>query len=257
MRLKFIRPLCTALAMLLPVTSWAADTVILSADHWCPHTCDPASGRSGYMIDVAREAFALAGIKTVYQIKPWATSLEEIRSGLADGLVGTLATEVPDLPHNHLALGRQANAFVVRIDDALLFTGLDSLIGRRIGTVRNYSYSTTIDAWLAGHAAQVVPQPGNHAAAANLGKLLDGQVDVVVDDEAVLRDAVILAGKTAKIRVAGRLSGGNLHVAFSPLRQRDLDLAAILDDGIDKLRRNGRLGDILASYGLADWEMGQ
>jgi polar amino acid transport system substrate-binding protein len=42
------------LSLLTPTGAKAADTVILTADHWCPHTCDPESGRSGYMIDIAR-----------------------------------------------------------------------------------------------------------------------------------------------------------------------------------------------------------
>lgn len=241
-------------ALLAPFSATASDTVILTADHWCPHTCDPASGRSGYMIDIAREAFALAGLKTQYQIRPWTTGLNEIRAGLADGIVGTLAGEAPDLPHNQQPLGRQANAFAVRTDDPFNFIDMMSLAGRRIGTVRDYSYSTDIDAWLAQHSHQVIPQAGNRAAETNLDRLLDRQVDVILDDEAVLRDAIIRTGRTGKVRTAGRLAGGNLHISFSLARPRGKSLAEALDMGIVALRQNGRLAAILAGYGLADWE---
>lgn len=240
------------LAALRPAV--AADSVILAADHWCPHTCDPAGGPPGYMVEIAREALALAGIRTVYQLRPWSTAMSDVRAGLIDGVVGTLASEAPDLSHNHRALGRQANAFVVRVDDPLVLAGLDSLGQRRIATVRDYSYSPTIDSWLAAHAAQVTAQPGNRAADNNLDRLLNQKVDVVIDDEAVLRDAVIRLGLGAKVRVAGRQSGGPLHIAFSQARQYNRDLGALLDDGIAKLRRSGRLAEILAAYGLADWE---
>jgi len=239
---------------LLAPTGAAADTVILTADHWCPHTCDPESGRSGYMIDIAREAFALAGLKTQYQIRPWATGLNEIRAGLADGIVGTLPGEAPDLPRNHLPLGRQSNAFAVRAEDPFNFIDMTSLAGRRIGTVKDYSYSTDIDAWLAQHPQQVLAQAGNRAAETNLGRLLDRQVDLVLDDEAVLRDTIIRTGRTGKVRTAGRLAGGSLHISFSLARQRGNSLADVLDNGITALRRNGRLAAILAGYGLADWE---
>ena len=232
----------------------AAETVILSADLWCPHTCDPASGHDGYMVDIAREALALAGLKSVYQVRPWATALSEIRSGLSDGLVGTLPNEVPDLPRNQLALGHQANAFVVRADDPFVLTGLDSLDQRRIGAVKDYSYSPAIDTWLALHRDQVMRQSGTKAAIDNLEKLMSGRVDVVVDDEAVLRHGIILGGYGGKVRIAGRMPGGSLHVTFSLLRRPNSDLPQLLDDGIAKLRASGRLADILAGYGLADWD---
>lgn len=231
----------------------AAESVILAADYWCPHTCD-AGGRPGYMIDVAQEAFAASGIKTIYQVRPWATSMADIRAGLIDGVVGVLASEAPDLPRNHKALGRQSNAFLVRAEDDFILRGLDSLIGKRIATVKDYSYSPDIDAWLASHASQVQSQPGNRAAESNLQHLLSGKVQVVVDDEAVLRDAIITLGLSGKVRSAGRLPGGTLHIAFSATRPNGNELAQALDSGIIKLRESGRLAEILASYGLADWE---
>jgi len=248
------RWLAVILAALATMPAQAGDSVILTADHWCPHTCDPQSGHAGYMIDIAREALALAGLKTIYQLRPWATGLNEVRSGLADGIVGILPTEAPDLPRNQLALGRQANAVAVRADDTFSLDGLDSLAERRIATVKDYSYSATIDSWLLDHAPQVSAQSGDHAAENNLAHLLNQSVDTVLDDEAVLRQAIINTGKTTKVRIAGRLSGGSLHISFSPARQRGKALADILDDGIARLRQTGRLGEILASYGLADWE---
>jgi len=232
----------------------AAESVILAADHWCPHTCDPATGKNGYMIDLAQEAFALSGIKTVYQVRPWATSMADIRAGLIDGVVGVLGTEAPDLPHNKMALGRQSNAFVVLADDGFTMHGLDSLTAKRIAMVKDYSYSPDIDAWLATHADQIQTQPGNRAAESNLAHLLNGKVNVVVDDEAVLRDAVIRLGLTGKVRTAGRQAGGTLHIAFSATRSNGKELAAMLDAGIAKLRESGRLAEILAGYGLSDWQ---
>ncbi|OJX77465.1 transporter substrate-binding domain-containing protein [Magnetospirillum sp. 64-120] len=232
----------------------AAESVILAADYWCPHTCDPATGRSGYMIDIAQEAFALAGIKTIYQMRPWATSIVDIRAGLIDGVVGVLRGEAPDLPHNSVPLGRQSNAFIVQASDGFMLNGLDSLAGKRIATAKDYSYSPAIDDWLAAHADQTQPQAGNRAAESNLGHLLNGKVDVVIDDEAVLRDAIIHHSLSGRVRNAGRQTGGTLHIAFSATRPNGKELAAILDQGIGKLRANGRLAEILAGYGLADWE---
>ena len=243
-----------ACCVLAPPFAQAADSIILTADHWCPHTCDATDGRDGYMVDIAREALALSGLKTVYQVRPWSTAVKEVRAGLADGIVGVLDRELPDLPHNRQPLGRQINALVVRAADKVQLPSLDSLAGRRVAIVQSYSYSPDIDAWLAAHAAQISPQSGNRAAEINLERLLADRVDVVLDDEAVLRDAIIRAGLTGKVRIAGRLGGGTLHLAFSPSRQAERSLPRLLDEGIAHLRQSGRLAEILAGYGLADWQ---
>lgn len=225
--------------------------VTLMADHWCPHTCDPRTGRDGYMIDLAREAFALNGLRVTFQSLPWAQVMAQIRAGRADGAAGTLAEETPDLPTNQLPLGWQGNAVVVRAGDSIRFAGLDTLQGRRVAVVKGYSYSRAIDSWLADHSYQVVAQEGDHAIDANLRRLLAFQVDAVIDDDIVVQDAIAQAGLAQKVRLAGRLPGGGLHVSFRA-DDRGRRLAGLLDQGIETLRRSGRMAEIMATYGLAD-----
>jgi polar amino acid transport system substrate-binding protein len=45
-----------------------------------------------------------------------------------------------------------------------------------------------------------------------------------------------------------------LYIAFSPSDPRSPAYAALLSEGVVRLRASGRLAAILARYGLADWE---
>lgn len=227
-----------------------AGPVVLVADHWCPHTCDPKSGRDGYMVDLARAAFAREGLVVDFRARSWAEAMADVRAGRADGAVGTLADEAPDLSTNSQSLGWQTNAVVVRTGDSLRFAGLDTLQGRRIAVVKDYSYSPVINAWLTEHVYQVVAQTGDHAAQANLRRLLNFQVDAVIDDEIVLQNAIAQSGLTSQLRVAGRLPGGTLHVSFRA-DERGHALAEMLDIGLEALRRDGTLAELLAAYGLS------
>jgi polar amino acid transport system substrate-binding protein len=225
--------------------------VVLVADPWCPHTCDPAEGSEGYMIEIAREAFGLSGIEVIYKTEGWARAMSDVRLGRADGAVGALFDEAPDLLTHAEPLGMQVNVLVTLGEDPWRFTGWESLGGRRIGAVSSYSYSAEIDAWLKAHPAEVQMVGGSDAAARNLKKLMSGRIDVMLDDEAVVGDAVARLNSPQPVRIAGRLPGGSLHIALNP--KRGERLAQVLNRNIRALRASGRLATILERYDLSDW----
>ena len=236
-----------------PAAPWAEERpVVLVADPWCPHTCDPRRGPDGYMVEIARAALELAGYKVVYKTEGWARALYDVRHGHADGAVGALPDEAPDLVTNGEPLGRQVNALVSRADRPVEFFGLDSLGALQIGSVAGYSFSPAIDLWLSEHPRQVQAVSGSDAAIRNLRKLLAGRVDVALDDEAVLAYAARRLGQSMAVSMVTRLPGGSLHIAFGWTRGEKL--AAALDQGIRTLRTDGRLREILERYDLKDWK---
>ncbi|MBI5162357.1 MAG: transporter substrate-binding domain-containing protein [Magnetospirillum sp.] len=248
-------PALAAAAILLAPAVAAADTVVLLADPWCPHTCAAGSGPAGYMVDIAREALATPGHTVIYKNTAWARAMKEVKSGKADGAVGSLREEgraaqlvVPAEP-----LGRQVNAFVVRADDPWVLNGLGSLKGRVVATILDYSYSPDIDGWLAARHTTVEPLGGENALERNLKKLLQRRSDVVVDDLAVLQRKMT-SGAVAGVRVAGTLPGGDLFVALTPVGGRGERLGKALDQGVATLRASGRLKQILAAYDVKDWK---
>ncbi|MGE5548400.1 MAG: substrate-binding periplasmic protein [Solirubrobacterales bacterium] len=240
--------------LLLAVPAGAQETVVLGADPWCPHTCDAGPDRPGYMIELAQSAFALHGVRVVYTTAPWARVMAEVRDGKLDGAVGVLRAEAADLTLHEEALGMQTNAFAVRKGDPWTFGGLDTLKGRIVATIKDYSYSSDLDAWLASDATEVQAAAGENALEKNLRKLVAGRVDVVVEDAAVLKHRLRKFADRDKIAMAGGLEGGELFIAFANAEGRNQRLTAMLDSGIRSLRASGELNRILAKYGLKDWK---
>ncbi|CAA7627121.1 ABC transporter substrate-binding protein [Magnetospirillum sp. UT-4] len=238
----------------LAVPARAETTLVLAADPWCPHTCEPDSPQPGYMIELARKAFALRGVRVVYKSMPWSRAMADVRAGRIDGAVGALAGEADGLILHRHALGKQVNAFATRPDESWSFAGLDSLRGRVVGITQDYSYSPEIDSWLAGGHTQVQPLAGENALGRNLRKLAARRVDVVVEDEAVLRHTQRHSNGGVQVRIAGRMAGGDLFVAFTPKpERRGADYAEMLDQGLKDLRTSGEFQRVLAEYGLPDW----
>ncbi|MGE5505425.1 MAG: substrate-binding periplasmic protein [Actinomycetota bacterium] len=246
-------------ALALAVGLWSAcaqarETVVVEADPWCPHTCDAADPKPGYMIEVAREALARSGFDLVYKSVAWARVIKDVQGGQADGAAGTLAQEartagliLPEEP-----LGLQSNVFVVRADDPWTMQGLGSIGNRRVGSIQDYSYSAEIDQWLADHPDQVRPLGGGNALERNILKLLNRRIDVVVDDAAVVAYTLARLGNESKMRIAGHMPGGAIYIAFSPAKPRAAAYAAALSAGVREMRKDGSLARILARYGVSE-----
>lgn len=232
----------------------AAEKIVLQADPWCPHTCEAQASQPGYMVEIAKAAFAARGHQVEYRTVPWARAIADVRAGKVAGAIGALRTEAQDLVVHHEPLGRQANAMAVRAGDAWVFKGLGSLDGKVVGAILDYSYSPEIDAWLSEHKAGVRFTGGENALARNLRMLASGRLDVVVEDEAVLLHQLRSSPERDRVRIAGRMGGGDLFIAFAHAGGRGVRLAHDLDQGIRDLRASGELQRILASYGLRDWK---
>jgi polar amino acid transport system substrate-binding protein len=250
-----------ALAALVPLLLTApnaarADTVALRGDEWCPYICGPDRGRPGYAVELAREAFAVAGHTVDYQVLGWARSVEDTRAGRYAGLLGAIREDAPNFVFPEEPIGVTAAGFAVRIGTAFRYEGAESFAGKVLGSVAGYAWGGAVDEYTEAHKhdrSKVQLASGDDPVAQNLRKLAAGRVDVVVDDVNMLADAIAELGLGEQVTIADVGEPDPLFVAFSPTVPRAKDYAAVLDRGIAELRASGRLGAILARYGLKDW----
>ena len=247
----------TLLACLLALTATgaAAETITLRADEWCPYNCEPGSERPGYMIEIAQEVFGEAGFDVDYQTLNWMRSIAESRAGRYAGIIGAIREEAPDFVFGE-PLGLTNNGFALRPDMSLDTTDPDPLHGLTLAVIRGYNYSDVPTAYIEAHGEDrslVQFTAGDNALEQNLRKLIAGRVDVVVDDLNVLRRAVHELGFEDETSVIAWDDPDEVHIAFSPREPNAETYAALLADGVERLRRMGRLEEIMARYGLSDW----
>ena len=89
----------------------------------------------------------------------------------------------------------------------------------------------------------------------NLKKMLRGRIDAVVGSEASIHYIAKKMGILAEIEPAGYGNGpAFIYIAFSPSHSQSVHYAALLSDGIARLRKEGNLETILNQYGLMDWK---
>jgi len=232
-------------------------TVLLAADIWPPFTLEGGGAREGYMVEVARLAFAQAGRSVQYVNVGWERALQGTARGLFDGAVGASAVDGKGLVLPDQELARNHLGFLVRRGDPWRFRGVASLDSVCLGVVQGYDYRDWLNQWIRAHRGdpgRVQALTGRDALPGNLRKLLAGRVDVIVDCELTLLDAARQAGCAGEVALAGRDGESALcTIAFTPAGGRGRALADEFDRGLAQLRADGRLDSLLALYGLEDW----
>lgn len=248
-----------ALAIALSVAPALAQSpqLQLRADIWCPHNCDPTSDKPGYMVEIAAALLKERAVTLSYALAPWARALVEAKAGGIDGVIGANKIDARGLILSTRPFGASRSVLVVRAGEGFAYQGPESFGTRRLGVILDYSYDEAIDAWIAKHKSDqqiIQTTSGGDALLFNLRKLVASRVDVVIEDHDVVTRVLAAIGLLDKVEFIPAGEVDPLFIALSPMTPKASETAALLGEGIDRLRRSGELGTILARYGVSDWE---
>lgn len=240
----------------------AAETVSLRADMWCPYNCEPGSDRPGFAVDIAEAAFAPQGLTVDYQLMTWSRALREVRLGNADGAIAATRKEAPWLAYGENGLGPPATVIATRRGGDFMFNGMTSLENRLLVAVNGYRYGEPIDGHIAVFAndeSRVRFLSGGDVTERLVRLVVTERVDAVVETEVVLRYAAIRMGVLSKLAMTRMpvidSPEAEIHIGFTD-DARGRRLAALFSEAIARLRENGELEQIMARYGLTDWNGG-
>ena len=234
-----------------------ADTVTIRADEWYPVNGKANSSQPGYMIEVAREILNENGHRLDYQTLPWLGSIAMVRKGTYDCVVGADIRNAPDFLFSKNTWGEIKAVMYTKKGNTWRYGGLSSLSNKRLGVIGSYAYSDELDQYIINnkdsHNVQVVK--ADKALKQNIGKLLSGHLDVVVEYDLIMEAKLAELGYTQDIIAAGEVTKGeSLYIACSPNKPSSAMYVDMFSDGIAKMRDSGRLKTILDKYGLQDWE---
>lgn len=237
----------------------SGDTIRLVADPWCPYNCEPGSARAGFMVEIARTIFKAHGHRLEYHQRPWVRALQDTRNGEFHGVIGATRLEAPDFIFPELAQGQMANAFWTLADSPWQYRGSGSLEGRHLAVIAGYSYGDAIEDLLQDEhsRAYITELHGVTPLKSGLKMLQRGRIQVLLEDEHVMRYQLTQSGQTQKFKRAGYVPAEpeavRVYIAFSPAQETSADYATLLSEGVARLRASGELARILAAYGVSDW----
>lgn len=249
------------LLLVLPLVAFAsagrADTVTLRADVWCPYNCEPKTDAPGYMIEIAKAALEPAGHQVEYGTLNWARAITETRDGKFTGIVGAAKNDAPDFVFPANVLGVSRNCFFTKPDSTWTYTNVEALKSSTIGVAKDYAYEDSIDAYVKENAKdpkRIDFVSGDNPLELNIKKVTAGRIAAFLEDESVLRSHLFRAKlPESTVRNAGCVKEANLYIAFGPKGAKSAELAKLLSDKVEQMRKDGSLKTLLTKYGLNDW----
>lgn len=245
------------IAMLLfSATNLRSETILIKSDKWCPFTCNSSNlkdKQQGYMIEVAKIIFERKGHNVVFQVDTWTNSIESVRLGIATAIAATTKPDAPDFIYPNKNMGSNKECFYVKTKDPWEFTNVNSLKGRKLGTVESYAYSAELMSYIREHSEGVFKSYGENPLMININNLKEGKINTIVENPFVFNYFTENLKIRDNFEEAGCNEGDTLYIGFSPKNPRSKEFAKILENGIEELRKDGTLGKIIEKYSLKDW----
>lgn len=242
-----MRKLLALFALLLGSATASAQTITAAGDPWPPFL-DPNDPQQGVAIELVRQALATQGHQLEFSFVPWQRALDGVKDGEYDVLVSawkTLDRETflqfsePYL-HNEIK-------FIKAKGSAFDYSGLDSLSGKSVGTVRGYGYGDAFEQannFKREEAAALMP---------SILKVIDGRIDLTLEDEVVAKSLMSKENPELleKIEFAATpLSSNGLHVASGLKNAKHAEIIEAFNKGLETIKANGTFDATLQRYGV-------
>ncbi|BDX07350.1 substrate-binding periplasmic protein [Planctobacterium marinum] len=249
---SYLRMKGIALFLLLMGPLVKADTLHFATDAWCPYICDVQSEQPGILVEATNQILLSSPYSPNYLTINWAQSINLVRKGELDGLIGTYQSDAPDFVYGEQAFLQSQMCFFVDRNSNWEFTDLSSLNSRTMAFMNGYSYGEVMDTYIAANENQgqnnVMRISGDEDLQRRIALLNSGRVNTLIEDKRVFAWFIKWAGDARQFRAAGCLKAEDVYIGFSPALEQSARRAALLDSGLQQLHKNGELSDIIRAY---------
>lgn len=217
----------------------------------------------GYMADIVAEIFAEHGIGVKFVTAPWKRSIIGSEQGVYDAALGIKKNESDKLIFPKEIIGVSDSRFYTNPSTGWRYDGKESLYDILLGLVGGHNY---IDREFGEYfkkyemnRTRIQVMTHDDAIDKNLIKLAGNRLTAIYEESVIvdfhleymdLEGQIIEAGNESK---AWREQEDNdLFIAFSPNEKAEL-YTEYFNKGIEKLKKSGRLEEILTDYGIRKW----
>jgi polar amino acid transport system substrate-binding protein len=208
------------------------------------------------MVEAVRLIFAKHGHRIDFKTSQWVNSIKDTRKNKVTALIGCSRGDAPDFIFPDRPLGQLINHYFVKKNSNWSYRGRQSLEGKRIGVISNYTYGDAVDNLVKTKHKSMVIFSGDNPLEQMLKKMEEGTLDAFVENPIVLSfylGSHKIAADTFKSVSQNLANDPDLYIAFSPNNPKSAYYAELISKGITELRQSGELQRILERYNLSDW----
>lgn len=250
-----MRTVILAWGILFSTLVFSEEVLTLGSDEWMPYA--EANSKSGFMVEVAIQAFQSQGISINFLEMPWPRVLEKVRSGELSAAIGLQKNQAEDFIFHDEPLGVDEASFFVWKNDPWKYSGVESIRERVLGVIQDYSYEKEIDLYIKENlnGQKVHKVHGGHPYEKLIQMLYYKRLSLIIANPFVFRYNLKKLNISSDFfrEIPIKESKKFVYIGFSPKNKNSQKYAQILSDGIVKLRICGAFAQILAKYEMIDW----
>ncbi|AZR81383.1 transporter substrate-binding domain-containing protein [Thiomicrospira sp. S5] len=125
-----------------------------------------------------------------------------------------------------------------------------------IGIIKGYDYvDPTVMDYINQNPENVLAITGEKPLERLIEMLINGRLTAIIEDKIVLEYKAKQMGKSDQVKVSGTTSAViDVYSSFSPKNPKSEEYAKILSEETLKMRKSGRLQELLERYGIQDWQ---
>lgn len=223
-------------------------------DPWPPFHYTGFGGElTGFDIELLQAMAADVGCELEFERDSWAALLAKVRDGGISLVTGATMTEARQaFAHFSAPVREEEFALFVRTGEARQWSGasLRALVeqGMRLGVTDAYVYGDAVQEVLddPAHSRQVIR---SRFGEANIGRLLDGEIDAIVEDVFAAATMIRRLGFEGAIsrHPISLGSGGEVRIMYSKAAVPE-ELVARLDQSLARLRESGEYAALKGRY---------
>lgn len=245
MTIKVLGPALLSLLLAFSIPTVATTLNVVHSGKWPPYA-DASLPGQGLAVDIVTTALKRAG----YSIVVRTDSLDRILEGGAVGVYDVFATPwYSDARNRYLDFSepylQSRVRFIKRKDKPYTYHSLDDLKGVMIGTVKNYAYDEKFN-----ESRSIIKIPENNLVQ-NLYKLVQGHIDLTLDDDRVLRYELnrYMPHTMSKLEILPTpLAVRGIRIGVSRENADHARIVAAFNKAIKAMKKDGSFDAILARH---------
>ncbi|MBI9079812.1 MAG: transporter substrate-binding domain-containing protein [Pseudodesulfovibrio sp.] len=119
----------------------AADEIRFVYEDYAPYAYQENGEAKGFHVDIIRVVCSRIGVTPIFLHRPWARAIEDVRTGVADGIISIFKNSEREkyLYYPDLGLSEEESVVFVKRDGPEVTT-IQDLDGLKVGIIRGYFY---------------------------------------------------------------------------------------------------------------------
>lgn len=243
-------------ALLLSQQALAADTLSVNSIDWCPQLCSTGD-KEGYVMDTVKAIFKDSPYQVEVKTYPWSRAIKSVEEGQAHALLSPAKQEAPGLLFPEQEVGIQRMCFFTKTSTDWKYTGPESLSGVKVGIAQDTSIEE-LNSFIAANPSQFdfIPYSDNYLDI-SFKKAKFNRIDTFLMTYNSTQYALNQQNLAADFKEVGCVTTAKIYMAFTPNSAKASDVEGMMDyfdSQMAVLKQSGEIKNIMANYGLTDWQ---